>query len=206
MRRIFDETTVLALSSLLTLLLGGCPIGCSAQHWLGDASGTLPGLHVKGGSAFARPSLDLTGDTQASLESLKYQGSTQTQPSTIELKGLSYNQQPSLDLPMLPAIIDATARGQLTQVEYMDKLLTHVDAWVETAGSVINFLSALKVKQTTSGLSMTLPGGLTIGGQKVSTPVDVSNYLNQLKSGLDSAKAMLAQAKAATQPQPGSPP
>lgn len=202
MRRLGETELAIAV---LTYLLGSgsCITGCSAGHWLGEAAGQLPGLHVKGGSAFARPSLDLTGDTQASLEALKYTGSTESQPSSIEIKGLTYNQQPSADLPLLPPIIEATAQGQRTQTEYMDKLLSHVDTWVDTAGTVINFLSALKVRSTTQGLQLGLPGGLTIGGQKVSTPVDVSNYLNQLKAGVESAKAALHEARAAaTQPTP----
>lgn len=160
----------------VALLMQGCLAGCSAQHWVGESANN-PGVEAHGGNFWTPAGFSVTGNTNASVESLAYTGHTDTMPSSMTVTGLTFGQDVSSVIKEQPAKIAAITEAQRVQVEYAAAVGQMVTTVVHDLTPFFNLLAAAGINSTSSGMSMTLPNGFSIGKTKINNPVDLSNYI-----------------------------
>lgn len=183
---------------LLPLVMGECIAGCSSKYWVGEATDSA-GIHINGGGLLRAPSASFTGDGGGKVDRLKYVGKTQTQPAILEAEGLEFNQNVTNVTKEQPAKIIASGQAQMSQVAYVHEITTMVSNIVGDIADTIQVLKLASIRDTSEGISLTLPGGFSIGKTKVSSAKDMTEAIQGISGQLAQLKQQVA---AATAPSP----
>ena len=154
--------------------------GCSALWWGGETT-RQPGLTVRQGPGGFE--LHATADTHARVARLRM--------GSAEVEDAEFGQSASSVVEVEPAKLDAVARLQLTQAEYaritwagVAGLLAQVRDIAAELTPVLRLLAAAELADTERGVTMTLPGGLTLGGREVRSSRDLREWLGDAERRL----------------------
>lgn len=178
-------------AALPLLGLGGCLGGCSANHWGGDTAGQRPGVSLRGRSLWGPAKLEVTSDCSATLDKLEY--------GSLKLENARFGQSAAAVVAVEPAKLEAIARVQEAQVAYVGALLTGIRDIVHEVVPVLKLLAMGNFVDTSSGIQMTLPNGLSFGQ---TTARNASELRALLADALHSVESVseLPRAPPATQP------
>jgi hypothetical protein len=171
------RVVVLSLMVLLVALSG-----CSALHWGGETAGESPGFRVRGGDLWRPAELKVTSDCNAVIGHAEYQGAAGKDgaPGTrFVLDDTTFGQSASSVVREEPAKLDAISRLQMTQVEYARVTWSGIHDLAAELVPLLKLLALAQFTQTESGLTATLPGGLTIGGRTISGPAEMQEFFRQ---------------------------
>jgi hypothetical protein len=146
--------------------------GCSAAYWGGEASGSSPGIHIRGPWAFGPASISATADTTAEAELIQWQ-----KDDGFTARNIRFGQNAAAVVREEPAKIVAIAELQDSQGRYVESLGRAVKGVLEEIMPVLQVLALAKFRQTDSGWQATLPNGLSLGRTKsVKTPEELSAF------------------------------
>lgn len=182
----------LSILVLLALVLG-LP-GCSAKYWGGEATGENPGIHYRGASLWNPPEFRMTsnGRLGAELVDVRYDPNG---PFHMRFEKPLLDQNASDVMREEVAKLAGIAQVQHEQAVYWQAMGAAVRSWIEELVPMINILALAKIHTSESGLSLTLPNGMTLGGKRIETPADLTGYLQLLQQ-----KAQQALTPPASQP------
>jgi hypothetical protein len=190
---------------LIITLCGLLPwAGCSALHWGGEAAGENPGIHVRGGSLLERPEISVTANGTAKADRVEYVRDT-SGGQRFTLDGLDYQQDASAVMREEPTKLKAIADVQRVQVEYVQATWAGIVGVVHEIAPALSALAAAKCAVTDSGLTLTLPSGLTVGKRTLNTPQDVSAYFTALTRTVQAVEVAAPAMPAAAAPAPAEP-
>lgn len=146
--------------------------GCSARHW-GGATTEQPGFKVAAGAV----RVEATANMHAKADKLKL--------GEFEAENIEFGQDPAEVVKAEPAKLDAIARLQLTQVEYARVTWGGVRDLAAELVPVLKLLALAQFTQTETGLTATLPGGLTIGKHTLTRPAELQEFFRQAVATLE---------------------
>lgn len=177
-RQVARGLWVLSVLGLLVIVLSLW--GCSAKYWGGEATGENPGIHYRGASLWNPPEFRMTsnGRLGAELVDVRYDPNG---PFHMRFEKPLLDQNASDVMREEVAKLAGIAQVQHEQAVYWQALGAAVRSWIEEVAPLINVLALAKMHRTESGLSLTLPNGVTLGGQRIETPPDLTGYLQLLQ-------------------------
>jgi len=166
---------IMAVGVMLTVMVVLVCVfaGCSANHWGGETSGKRPGVAVQTGLFGTKA--EMTSDGIGKVDEISFVKSKEG--STLTVKNLALNQTASAVVKEEPAKIKAIAELQETQVEYVKELTAGIKGIVSEVMPVLNLLAMAKFNTTSSGITMTLPNGTSLGTQKISSGTDLQSAI-----------------------------
>lgn len=184
--------------ALVSLVLGGCLSGCSANHWLGDVAGRRPGVLVEKWGLFGGARFEVTSDCNASADEFSIESETPGESGdtrfAVRLIKPRFGQSASAVVKEEPAKIDAIARGQLTQVEYARVTWNGVRDLAREIMPIVGMFSGAFGSMTESAFNATFPGGFSLGKTKVTKPTEAANALAEMLARLKDADAAAEEA------------
>lgn len=181
---------------LTILILAACVVGmsgCAASHNIGEASDS-PGVEVRGPSLFYPARIKVTSDCNAELDDLQY--------GELKLKGARFGQSASAVVKEEPAKIAAIGEAQSAIAKARGEAIAQgIHASADVIDSLIPILGWLQMGNLTpheTGATLKLPGGLELGGHKITGNAELQETLAQLLTQAQAAKSSLSTAQAAT--------
>ncbi|HOO16680.1 MAG TPA: hypothetical protein PLU99_06165 [Phycisphaerae bacterium] len=178
-------TRVITLSVSVVIVL----CGCAASHWGGEAAGKNPGVHVRGGSLVSPPEASFTGDGGGRLGKLTYSDGGKDGPLTLTVQDVEFTQAASSVVEREPAKIRAIADLQRVQVEYVQASWAGMVSLAHELAPILKLLAMAQFTDSEAGLTMTLPSGVSVGGQKLSTPAELQRFFSEALQTVEATAA-----------------
>ncbi len=184
-------TKRLLICGIIIACAGTCVsnMGCSAAYWGGDTSGERPGVRVRTG--LLGTEAEVSSDCNAKIRKMEYS----------PMKGLiiedgEFGQSASAVVREEPAKIRAIGDLQLTQVEYAKATWAGVIGLAHELVPVLKLLAMADWTATETGWTATLPGGLSLGTHRITSPAQIKELLTEAAATVES----VANKEPATQP------
>lgn len=177
-------TLVVALFVAAVTLATSC-VGCSALLWGGEASGENPGFRMRGADLWHPAEVRVSSDCNAEVERVEYTEGSDAAGAQFVLVGARFEQSASAVVREEPAKIRAIADLQMTQVEYARVTWQGIHDLAAELAPVFKLLALSQFEQTDTGLTVTLPGGLEIGGHRTSDPAELAELFRAASETLE---------------------